>query len=350
MWVWRLKHGSFFVGVVMNQKVSLIKEYLKGKVVVAPLAGYTNLAFRKIMKEMGASLVYTEMVSAKGLIYENEKTFDYLKTIPFERPLAVQIFGGDIEEMQKAAEIVFKEGCADILDINMGCPVKKVLKQEAGSKMLLDVDKIYNMVKALVDISPIPVSCKIRAGWDHQSINCVEVAKAIERAGASLITIHGRTRSDLYGGKVNLDFIKMVKDAVSIPVIGNGDIKSIDDAVKMIEYTSCDAVMIGRGSLGDPWLVRDLVDYFKGNEIKDKPTIDERIAMMKYHFEELKKIKAEYIAILEMRSLAAWYVHGVPKNKPFKLALNKISTSKEFYELLDTLKKDDDYEYKDNAN
>ena len=334
----------------MNQKVSLIKEYLKGKVVVAPLAGYTNLAFRKIMKEMGASLVYTEMVSAKGLIYENEKTFDYLKTIPFERPLAVQIFGGDIEEMQKAAEIVFKEGCADILDINMGCPVKKVLKQEAGSKMLLDVDKIYNMVKALVDISPIPVSCKIRAGWDHQSINCVEVAKAIERAGASLITIHGRTRSDLYGGKVNLDFIKMVKDAVSIPVIGNGDIKSIDDAVKMIEYTSCDAVMIGRGSLGDPWLVRDLVDYFKGNEIKDKPTIDERIAMMKYHFEELKKIKAEYIAILEMRSLAAWYVHGVPKNKPFKLALNKISTSKEFYELLDTLKKDDDYEYKDNAN
>ena len=350
MWVWRLKHGSFFVGVVMNQKVSLIKEYLKGKVVVAPLAGYTNLAFRKIMKEMGASLVYTEMVSTKGLIYENEKTFDYLKTIPFERPLAVQIFGGDIEEMKKAAEIVFKEGCADILDINMGCPVKKVLKQEAGSKMLLDVDKIYNMVKALVDISPIPVSCKIRAGWDHQSINCVEVAKAIERAGASLITIHGRTRSDLYGGKVNLDFIKMVKDAVSIPVIGNGDIKSIDDAVKMIEYTNCDAVMIGRGSLGDPWLVRDLVDYFKGNEIKDKPTIDERIAMMKYHFEELKKIKAEYIAILEMRSLAAWYVHGVPKNKPFKLALNKISTSKEFYELLDTLKKDDDYEYKDNAN
>lgn len=334
----------------MNQKVSLIKEYLKGKVVVAPLAGYTNLAFRKIMKEMGASLVYTEMVSTKGLIYENEKTFDYLKTIPFERPLAVQIFGGDIEEMKKAAEIVFKEGCADILDINMGCPVKKVLKQEAGSKMLLDVDKIYNMVKALVDISPIPVSCKIRAGWDHQSINCVEVAKAIERAGASLITIHGRTRSDLYGGKVNLDFIKMVKDAVSIPVIGNGDIKSIDDAVKMIEYTNCDAVMIGRGSLGDPWLVRDLVDYFKGNEIKDKPTIDERIAMMKYHFEELKKIKAEYIAILEMRSLAAWYVHGVPKNKPFKLALNKISTSKEFYELLDTLKKDDDYEYKDNAN
>lgn len=334
----------------MNQKIKLVKEYIKDKIVIAPLAGYTNLAFRKIVKEMGASLVYTEMVSAKGLIYENEKTFEYLKTTPFEHPLAVQIFGGDIEEMKKAAEIVFKEGCADILDINMGCPVKKVLKQEAGSKMLLDVDKIYQMVKALVDISPIPVSCKIRAGWDHQSINCVEVAKAIEKAGASLITIHGRTRSDLYGGKVNLDFIKMVKDAVSIPVIGNGDIKSIDDAKRMLEYTNCDAVMIGRGSLGDPWLVRDLVDYFKGETLKNKPTIDDRIAMMKYHFEELKKIKAEYIAILEMRSLAAWYVRSVPRNKQFKLALNKITTSKEFYELLDTLKKDDNYEYKDNED
>lgn len=334
----------------MNQKIKLVKEYIKDKIVIAPLAGYTNLAFRKIVKEMGASLVYTEMVSAKGLIYENEKTFEYLKTTPFEHPLAVQIFGGDIEEMKKAAEIVFKEGCADILDINMGCPVKKVLKQEAGSKMLLDVDKIYQMVKALVDISPIPVSCKIRAGWDHQSINCVEVAKAIEKAGASLITIHGRTRSDLYGGKVNLDFIKMVKDAVSIPVIGNGDIKSIDDAKRMLEYTNCDAVMIGRGSLGDPWLVRDLVDYFKGETLKNKPTIDDRIAMMKYHFEELKKIKAEYIAILEMRSLAAWYVRSVPRNKQFKLALNKITTGKEFYELLDTLKKDDNYEYKDNED
>lgn len=334
----------------MSQFVNQIKKYLENKIVVAPLAGYTNLAFRKIAKEMGASLVYTEMVSAKGLIYENDKTFDYLKTIPFEHPLAVQIFGGDIEEMKRAAKIIFDIGCADILDINMGCPVKKVLKQEAGSKMLLDIEKIYQMVKALVEISPIPVSCKIRAGWDHQSINCVEVAKAIEKAGASLITIHGRTRSDLYGGKVNLDFIKMVKDEVNIPVIGNGDIKSIADAEKMIAYTGVDAVMVGRGSLGDPWLIRDLVDHYQGKEIKEKPTIDERIEMMKYHFEELKKIKAEYIAILEMRSLAAWYVRSVPNNKAFKLALNKVNTSEEFYKLLDTLKKGEEYEYKNNAN
>ena len=332
-----------------DKNILKIKEILKDKVVIAPLAGYTNLAFRKIMKEMGASLVFTEMVSAKGLIYENDKTFDYLKTDDFEHPLAVQIFGGNIEEMKKAAEIVFDIGCADILDINMGCPVKKVLKQEAGSKMLLDVDKIYQMVKALVDISPIPVSCKIRAGWDHQSINCVEVAKAIEKAGASMITIHGRTRSDLYGGKVNIDFIKQVKEAVNIPVIGNGDIKSIEDAKVMLEYTGCDAVMIGRGSLGDPWLVRDLVSYFKNQDIKPRPTLDERIAMMRYHLEELKKIKSEHIAILEMRSLAAWYVRSVPKNKAFKLALNKINTTEEFYNLLETLKGDND-EYKDNAS
>lgn len=323
---------------IVNKNIELVKEILKNKVVVAPLAGYTNLAFRKIVKEMGASLVFTEMVSAKGLIYENDKTFDYLKTISFEHPLAVQIFGGDINEMKDAAQIVFNQGCADILDINMGCPVKKVLKQEAGSKMLLDVKKIYQMVKAIVEISPIPVSCKIRAGWDHQSINCVEVAKAIEKAGASMITIHGRTRSDMYGGKVNLDFIKMVKEAVNIPVIGNGDIRSISDAKKMLEYTKVDAIMIGRGSLGDPWLIRDLADYFKGLEIKEKPTIEERVEMMKYHFEELKKIKAEYIAILEMRSLAAWYVRTVPNNKTFKLALNKVNTSQEFYQLLETLK------------
>lgn len=320
------------------EKIAKVKEILKGKIVVAPLAGYSNLAFRKISKEMGASLVFTEMVSAKGLIYENGKTLEYLRTNDFERPLAVQIFGGDISEMVAASKIIFKLGCADILDINMGCPVKKVLKQDAGSKLLLDVDKIYNMVKAITDISPIPVSCKIRAGWDHQNINCVAVAKAIEKAGAQMITIHGRTRSDLYGGKVNLDFIKMVKDSVSIPVIGNGDIRSIDDAKKMIEYTNVDAVMVGRGSLGNPWLIRDLVDYVNQKPIKDKPTLDERIQMMRYHLEELIKIKNEYIAILEMRSLSAWYVKSVANNKAFKLALNKVNTVEEFNQLINELK------------
>ncbi|MBO4666854.1 MAG: tRNA dihydrouridine synthase DusB [Bacilli bacterium] len=319
-----------------------IKEILKGKVVLAPLAGYTNLAYRKIAKEFGASLVYSEMVSAKGLIYENDKTLEYLNTIPFERPLAIQIFGGDVEEMVKAAKIVLATGNADILDINMGCPVKKVLKQNAGSALLKEPDKVYEMVKRIVEISDIPVSVKIRAGWDHNSINCVEIAKLVEKAGASLITIHGRTKSDLYSGKVNLDYIKAVKEAVKIPVIGNGDIKSVEDAIKMIEYTKVDAIMVGRATLGNPWFIKELVNYFNGVEdYKVVPTRSEKIEMIKRHFEELKKIKDEHIAILEIRSLAVWYVKNLRNVKRFKLALNHVKTSEEFYELLKTIEIED---------
>ena len=319
-----------------------IKEILKGKVVLAPMAGYTNIAYRKIAKEFGASLVYSEMVSAKGLIYENDKTLEYLNTIPFEHPLAIQIFGGDVEEMVKAARIVLSTHNADILDINMGCPVKKVLKQDAGSALLKDPNKIYEMVKRIVEISDIPVSVKIRAGWDHYSINCVEVAKKIEEAGASLIAIHGRTKSDLYSGHVNLDYIKMVKDAVSIPVIGNGDIKTVEDGVHMIVYTGCDAIMVGRATLGNPWFIGELVNYFNGNNTYTaSPTRKEKIEMIKYHFEELKKIKDEHIAILEIRSLAAWYVKNLRNVKRFKLALNHVKTSEEFYELLKTIEVED---------
>ena len=319
-----------------------IKEILKGKVVLAPMAGYTNIAYRRIAKEFGATLVYSEMVSAKGLIYENDKTLEYLNTIPEEHPLVIQIFSGDIDEMVKAAKIVLNSGNADILDINMGCPVKKVLKQDAGSALLKELDKVYEMVKAIVEVSNIPVSVKIRAGWDHNSINCVEVAKAIEKAGASLIAIHGRTKSDLYSGHVNLDYIKMVKEAVSIPVIGNGDIKTVEDAKKMIEYTKVDAIMVGRATLGNPWFIKELVNYFNGVEdYKVTPNRREKIEMIKRHFEELKKIKDEHIAILEIRSLAAWYVKNLRNVKRFKLALNHVKTSEEFYELLKTIEVED---------
>ena len=323
-----------------------IKEILKGKVVLAPLAGYTNIAYRKIAKTMGACLVYSEMVSAKGLIYENDKTMEYLNTIPMEHPIAIQIFGGDPDELVRAAKIVIDSGNADIIDINMGCPVKKVLKQNAGSALLKDPDKVYEIVKRIVEISNVPVSVKIRAGWDHDSINCVEVAKKAEQAGASLITIHGRTKSDLYSGKVNLDYIKMVKDSVNIPVIGNGDIKTVEDAKRMMEYTGCDAVMVGRATLGNPWFIKELVNYFNGiPDYQVDATREERIEMIKYHFEELKKIKDEHIAILEIRSLAAWYVKGLRNVKRFKLALNKVKTSIEFYNLLKTIEvegKDDE--------
>ena len=315
-----------------------IKKVLSGKVVLAPLAGYTNIAYRKIAKEMGAVLVYSEMVSAKGLIYDNDKTMEYLETIPMEHPIAIQIFGGDINEMVEATKIVCAKSQADIIDINMGCPVKKVLKQDAGSALLREPSKIYEMVKAVVEASTVPVSVKIRAGWTHEEINCVEVAKLIEKAGASLIAIHGRTKSDLYSGHVNLDYIKMVKDAVSIPVIGNGDIKTIEDAKMMMDYTGVDAIMVGRATLGNPWFIRNLVNYFNGsNDYNYEPDRKERIKMIKYHFEELKKIKDEHISILEIRSLAAWYVKGLRNVKRFKLALNKVKTSEEFYDLLKTI-------------
>ncbi len=315
---------------------------IDGKVIIAPLAGYTNIVFRKIMKSFGASLVYTEMVSAKGLIYDNDRTWDYCEIEDIERPVVLQLFGGNIDDMVKATKMVCEKCNPDIIDINMGCPVKKVLKQDAGSKLLQDSEKIYQMVKEVVNVSTVPVSVKIRTGWDHQSINCVEIAKKIEAAGASMIAIHGRTKSDLYSGKVDLDAIKSVKEAVSIPVIGNGDVKSVEDAVKMIEYTNVDAIMIGRGVLGNPWLIRDINDFYANVE-KKFVSANEKIMLMKYHFEELVKLRGEKLAVLEMRTMAAWYVKGLKNCKEFKIKLTNITTSKEFLELVNNL-----YEEKNN--
>ncbi|MFA5542893.1 MAG: tRNA dihydrouridine synthase DusB [Bacilli bacterium] len=306
---------------------------IKGKIVLAPLAGYTNKVYRKIAKEMGASLVYSEMVSSKGLIYENKKTFEMIDVTHDESPVSLQLFGGDVDEMIEAAKIVDKESDCDIIDINMGCPVKKVLKANSGSCLLLDVKKIEDMVRGVVNAVSKPVSVKIRAGWDHSSINVVEVAQAIERAGASVIAVHGRTKSDLYRGHVNLDYIKMAKDAVTIPVIGNGDIKSVKDAVKMLEYTGCDAIMIGRGTFGNPWLIKEIHAHLNNEEFTP-PTKEEKVEMMLRHFNELVELKGEKVAILEMRSQAAWYVKGLENTKEFKQKLVYITTKEEFYNLV----------------
>jgi len=310
---------------------------IKNKIVLAPLAGYTNLAYRSIAKEFGAGLVYSEMISARGLLYENDKTWELTRVSKNEHPIAMQIFGGDLESLVNAAIQIDQKTEADIIDINMGCPVRKVLKADAGCMLLNDPEKIYKIVSEIVKNVNKPVSVKIRAGWDHNHINCKEVAQAIEKAGASLIAIHGRTKTDLYSGKVNLDYIKMVKDSVNIPVIGNGDIKSIEDAVKMIEYTNVDLIMVGRGTFGNPWLIRDLVDYFEGRKLKDKPTDDEKIEMCKLHFFRLLEEKPEKIAVLEMRSLAAWYVKGMKGNKEFKQRLVNVTTKEELFELLDDI-------------
>ena len=308
---------------------------IKNNIVLAPMAGVCNSAFRKIIKEMGCGLIYAEMVSDKALVYENKKTEDMLYMEEMERPIAQQIFGSDKESFIIAAKKICKTMKPDIIDINMGCPVPKVaIKSQAGSALLKNPEKIREIVSAVVNSVDVPVTVKIRSGWDSKSINAVEVAKICEEAGASAITVHGRTRSQGYTGKVDLDVIKRVKEAVSIPVIGNGDIIDIESAKKMFEYTKCDAIMIGRGVLGNPWLIKQLDSYFKDGSIIEKPTCEEKIEMCLKHLDYLLKIKNEKVAILEMRSHIAWYLKGIPNNNLIKDEIFKSNTVEEMKKIL----------------
>ena len=285
---------------------------LNNRIVLAPMAGICNSAFRKIIKEMGVGLIYAEMVSDKALVYNSKKTYDMLYMEDSERPIAQQIFGSDKDSFVKAAILVYNEMKPDIIDINMGCPVPKVaLKAQAGAALLKNPTKIKEIVKAVVEAVPVPVTVKIRSGWDTNSINAVEVARICEEAGASAITIHGRTRSQGYSGSVDYNIIKKVKESVSIPVIGNGDIVDIASAKKMFD-TGVDAIMIGRGCLGNPWLIRDLVNYFDKGIIPEKVSFEEKIDMCLKHMNYLMKIKPERVAVMEMRSHIAWYIKGLP--------------------------------------
>ena len=309
---------------------------LNGQVILAPMAGVCNSAFRKICKEMGASLVCAEMVSDKGMIYNSKKTKDMLYFEESERPISQQIFGSSKETFVEAAKMVYEIMKPDIIDINMGCPVPKVaVRSQAGSALLKNPELIYDIVSAVVASVPVPVTVKIRSGWDSNSINAVEVAKVIEKAGASAITVHPRTRSQLYSGKADLEIIKKVKEAVSIPIIGNGDINSIDAAKHMLEYTKCDAIMIGRGVLGNPWLIKEIDTFLKKGIEIEKPSYQERIDMCFHHMNYLLKIKNERVAILEMRSHIAWYIKGMPYHKEIKNLIFKAETKEEITEILD---------------
>ena len=309
---------------------------IKNNIVLAPMAGVCNSAFRKIIKEMGCSLVYAEMVSDKGLIYDSKKTKDMLFFEERERPIAQQIFGSDKETFVAAAKMVEEIMKPDIIDINMGCPVPKIaVKSQAGAALLKNPDKIYDIVKSVVEAVSVPVTVKIRSGWDSSSINAVEVAKICEKAGASAITIHGRTRSQGYSGCVDLDIIKKVKENVSIPVIGNGDVTSIEKAKKMFEYTGCDAIMVGRGVLGNPWLMKELITYFDSGSIISKPSYEDKINMCYHHLEYLKKIKNEKVAVLEMRTHIAWYLKAIPGNQEVKNEIFKAKTIEEINKILD---------------
>ena len=307
---------------------------IANQIVMAPMAGISNSAYRRICKEMGCGLVYAEMVSDKAISYSNKKTIDMLFMTDFERPIAQQIFGCDEESFVTAARYIYNNMHPDIIDINMGCPVPKVaVRAQAGSALLKSPDKVYKIVKAVVNSVPIPVTVKIRSGWDSNSINAVEIAKVIEKAGASAICIHPRTRSQGYSGKADWNIIKEVKNNVSIPVIGNGDIKTPKDASDMLKETGCDAIMIGRGLLGNPWLIRDTINYLEGKEVSNVYEI-EKIDMCIKHLNYLKELKNDKLACLEIRNHISWYFKGIHGAKELKNEIFKCSSTLEIEKLL----------------
>ena len=309
---------------------------IKNQIVMAPMAGFSNTSYRKIIKEMGVGLIYAEMVSDKALVYQSQKTIDMLKMDERERPIAQQIFGSDKDSFLKAALYVEKVMKPDIIDINMGCPVPKVaLKNQAGSALLKNPSKVREIVSEVVHHVKIPVTVKIRSGWDKKSINAPLIAKVIEEAGAKAICVHARTRSQGYSGKADWQVIRDVKKSVSIPVIGNGDVTSPELAKKMLLETGCDAVMIGRGLLGNPWLVKNCIDYLENGHYSSFVSNIEKVDMMKKHFELLKNDKNEKVALLEIRTNILYYLKGMPKNKEIKQLVCQTKTESELQQVLD---------------
>ena len=314
---------------------------IANQVVLAPMAGICNSSFRKIIKNFGCGLIYAEMVSDKAIFFNNKKTLDMLYMEDCERPIVQQIFGSDVDSFVEAAKYIEKVMKPDIIDINMGCPVPKVaVRAQAGSALLKNPAKVKEIVSAVVEAVSVPVTVKIRSGWDNNSINAIEVAKVCEEAGASAICIHPRTRSQGYSGKADWKIIKQVKDAVNIPVIGNGDIKTPQDAKRMLVETDCDAVMIGRGILGNPWLIRDTVKYLDDNIIPDKPTNIERIDMCLFHLNELSKQKTEKVAVLEIRNHIAWYLKGMKGSNEVKNNIYKTTDLEKIRKILNDYRKE----------
>ena len=304
------------------KKIKIGNVELDNNVFLAPMAGITDRPFRVICKEFGPGLVFTEMVSSKGLYYKDSKTDLLLNMEDEKRPIAVQIFGNDVEAMKYAAQYV--SNFADIVDINMGCPAPKVVKNGDGSKLLLNLDLVEEIVKEVVKSSKVPVTVKIRKGWDANNIVAVEAAKRIEKAGASAITIHGRTRDEFYSGVADWDIIKQVKKAVNIPVIGNGDIKSKEDAIKMFEQTGVDGIMIGRAALGNPWIFREVTSEFYNG-----PSNKEKLDIILKHIDLEVKEKGEITAVKEMRKHISWYIKNYNEASKFRDIVNKIDNRQE---------------------
>ena len=314
---------------------------IDNKIVMAPMAGISNSAYRRICKEMGCGLIYAEMVSDKAISFGNKKTIDMLYMTDFERPIAQQIFGTDVDSFVTAAKYIEENMHPDIIDINMGCPVPKVaVRAQAGSALLKNPTKIKEIVKSVVESVSVPVTVKIRSGWDNNHINAVEVAKICEEAGASAICVHPRTRSQGYSGKADWNIIKEVKAAVNIPVIGNGDVKTPEDVKKMLDETGCDAVMIGRGLLGNPWLIKNSLLFLEDKEYKT-PSKNEKIKMCIKHLEYLKETKCEKLAILEIRSHLSWYLKGIDGANNIKNKVYQCSNIRDIMQLLNDFMGDD---------